>query len=135
MPRVLSALRGAPWRTIGPWIAGWLGDRARKALLPPVEAERHVLVAVCDHYEPLHGGASREVGLARVRAWRDGLPKLAGSFRDADGRPPRHTFFFPGEEYDPAFLEPLAELVEMGLGEVEVHLHHDGDTRAPSCRG
>ncbi len=35
-----------------------------------------------------------------------------------------------GEEYDGLLLEPLARLVEAGLGEVEVHLHHDGDTRA-----
>jgi hypothetical protein len=84
---------------------------------------------VCDHFEPLHGGASRDVGLARVRAWTDGLPAMA-RFRDADGRSPRHSFFFPGEEYDSALVEPLARLVEAGLAEVEVHLHHDGDTRA-----
>jgi hypothetical protein len=94
------------------------------------EGERHVLVAVCDHFEPLHGGAAHDVGLARVRAWRERYPALATRFRDASGRSPRHTFFFPGEEYDPAFLEPLGELVEAGLGEVEVHLHHDGDTRS-----
>jgi hypothetical protein len=111
------------------WAGAWLRDRTRKALTPRPRGERHLLLAVCDHFEPLHGGASRETGLARVREWRDRLPLLASRFRDADGRPPRHTFFFPGEEYDPRFVEPLAEMVEMGLGEVEVHLHHDGDTR------
>jgi hypothetical protein len=55
---------------------------------------------------------------------------MAKRFRDATGRSPRHSFFFPGEQYDPAFIEPLAELCEHGYGEVEVHLHHDGDTRA-----
>ena len=65
-----------------------------------------------------------------MRAWRERYPALASRFRDSSGRAPRHTFFFPGEEYDPAFLEPLGELVEAGLGEVEVHLHHDGDTRS-----
>jgi hypothetical protein len=85
---------------------------------------------VCDHFEPLHGRASRETGLERVRAWRTKYPELAKRHRDACGRAPRHSFFFPGEEYDPAFVEPLAEMCEMGLGEVELHLHHDGDTRA-----
>jgi hypothetical protein len=116
------------------WLAGWARDRARKALMTPPSEGRHLLLAVCDHFEPLHGRAPPEVGLARVRAWRERYPELAGRFRDADGRSPRHTFFFPGEEYSPALVEPLAEMVEAGLGEVEVHLHHDGDTRA-SLRG
>jgi hypothetical protein len=112
------------------WIAGWARDRARKATIVRPEGERHVLVAVCDHFEPLHGQVSYETGLARVRAWRERYPALASRFRDSGGRSQRHTFFFPGEEYHPDFLEPLAELVEAGLGEIEVHLHHDGDTRA-----
>jgi hypothetical protein len=53
---------------------------------------------------------------------------LARSFRDADGQHPRHSFFFPGEQYAPEYLEPLADLTRRGFGEVEVHLHHDGDT-------
>jgi hypothetical protein len=112
------------------WIAGWALDRARKATIARPEGERHVLVAVCDHFEPLHGRVPYETGLTRVRAWRERYPALASRFRDSSGRGPRHTFFFPGEEYHPDFLEPLAELVEAGLGEIEVHLHHDGDTRS-----
>ena len=34
-----------------------------------------------------------------------GYPRLAREFRDADGRPPRHSFFFPGEQYAPHYLE------------------------------
>ena len=93
------------------WLAGWVRDRARKATIARPEGERHVLVAVCDHFEPLHGRVGYETGLARVRAWRERYPVLASRFRDSDGRAPRHTFFFPGEEYHPDFLEPLAELV------------------------
>jgi hypothetical protein len=110
-------------------MGAWVADRARKAMTPRPPGERHLLFAVCDHFEPLHGGVAHDAGRARVRAWTDELPAMA-RFRDANGRPPRHTFFFPGEEYHPSFLEPLARLVERGLGEVEVHLHHDGDTRA-----
>ena len=40
----------------------------------------------------------------------------------------RHTFFFPAEEYEPEHLDALAGLCGAGFGEVEVHLHHDGDT-------
>jgi hypothetical protein len=95
---------------------------------PPVSGPRHLLFAFCDHYEPLWKTADQARGEERVRVWQEAYPRLAERFRDADGRPPRHTFFFPGEEYRPAFLERLTDLVELGLGEVELHLHHDGDT-------
>jgi hypothetical protein len=123
------ALREALSKKLHVWLGAWVRDRVRDALLPRVAGERHLLFAVCDHFEPLHGGASRDVGLTRVAAWVDRFPAFS-RYRDADGRPPRHTFFFPGEEYDPRFLESLARLVEANLGEVEVHLHHDGDTAA-----
>src|SRR5262249_49674898 len=48
--------------------------------------------------------------------------------RDSDGRAPRHTFFYPVEEYEPELMAPLAGLCAAGFGEVEVHLHHDNDT-------
>jgi hypothetical protein len=111
------------------WVGAWVADRARKARAPKVEGTRHLLFAICDHYEPLHGKVDVERGLARVAAWRTRYPQMARPFRDADGRPPRHSYFFPGEQYDPRFVEPLAELCAAGLGEVEVHLHHDDDTR------
>jgi hypothetical protein len=109
-----------------------LATGARKAA-----TVRHLLVAICDHFEPMWtgdplrpGGADHAQSTARVVAWHRGYPALAADYRDADGRPPRHTFFFPGEQYHPDLVEPLGELVGRGLGEVEVHLHHDGDTAA-----
>jgi hypothetical protein len=111
----------------------WLPDYARhlirRARTPHRAGTRHVMFALCDHYEPLWGGAPDDVGRARVRTWVNRYPQLA-DIRDSDGRPPRHSWFFPGEEYRPAFLDDLCELVRSGFGEVEVHLHHDGDTRA-----
>jgi hypothetical protein len=129
----LTGLPG-PLRKLGEkelhlWAAGWLKDRARKAALRKRTGTRHLLFAICDHFEPLHGGADFEKGRRRVEAWRTRYPELARGLRDADGRPPRHSYFFPGEQYDGRFLEPLAEMCALGLGEVEVHLHHDGDTR------
>jgi hypothetical protein len=115
-------------KNLGTWLGAWIRDRARGALRPRVAGPRHLIFAVCDHYEPLWGGAPLETGRARVRAWTEGYPACFGEFRDADGRPPRHSFFFPGEQYAPELLEPLADLARRGLGEVEVHLHHDGDT-------
>jgi hypothetical protein len=58
----------------------------------------------------------------------EGYPALVERFRDSDGRPPRHSFFFPGEEYEPGYLDSLGDLARRGLGEVELHVHHNGDT-------
>ncbi len=91
------------------------------------EGPIHLLFALCDHYEPLWGGAPEAVGRARVDAWAERYASL-GEFRDSNGRPPRHGWFFPGEEYRPHFLDQLGTLVRKGFGEVEFHLHHDGDT-------
>ena len=132
--RVDPARLPAPLRRIADkrlhWLPGWLRDRARKAYRPRPSGPSHLLFALCDHYEPLHGeGTSLTTGLERVARWRRRYPELAGGFRDASGRHPRHSFFFPGEQYDPTLIEPIAEMVEMGLGEVEIHLHHENDTR------
>src|SRR6185295_20200238 len=73
-------------------------------------------------------GVPLAVQRARVAPWLEHLPRIAEEFRDADGRPPQHTFFYPEEEYHPEHLDALANLCGRGLGEVEIHLHHDGDT-------
>jgi hypothetical protein len=122
---LLSRIRGKNLRN---WIGAYAGDVARRALRPRSAGARHLLFAVCDHYEPLWKRPGPQQALARVRAWSDGYQAALGRFRDAEGRPPRHSFFFPGEEYAPEYLEPLADLARGGFGEVEVHLHHDGDT-------
>ena len=108
----------------------WLPDYARhlvRRARTSQLADRHVLFALCDHFEPLWGHAPEDVGRARVDAWVERYAELA-EFRDVNGRPPRHGWFFPGEEYRPYFLDRLGELVRAGYGEVEYHLHHDGDT-------
>lgn len=90
----------------------------------------HLLLCVADHYEPLFGRPSRNVARSRVARWLHDYPRQFARFRDGDGRPPRHTFFYPLEEYEPEYLDALAELCRQGFGEVEVHLHHDRDNAA-----
>lgn len=68
---------------------------------------RHLLFAVCDHYEPLWGDASEATGVARVDEWVRRYPELMSQYVDADGRGPQHSFFFPGEEYRPAFFDRI----------------------------
>ena len=111
------------------WLSGYLRSlvrarRERRQRRGVVD----ILLAVADHYEPLHGGASAEAGLRRVERWAREYPVLAEPFTDADGCHPRHTFFFPIEQYRPELVDPLTGLCRRGFGEVEVHLHHDRDT-------
>jgi hypothetical protein len=114
-------------RNLHRWLGGYARASWARLNTPRHEGPRHVLFALCDHYEPLWGHASHAQGLARVERWRTRYPELARGVRDADGRPPRHSFFFPGEQYKPEYLDALAELARAGFGEVELHLHHDGD--------
>jgi hypothetical protein len=106
----------------------WLPAYLRQQRSVPEHA--HILFCFCDHFEPLWGKPSREVALRRVQHWLENYPRMADRFRDADGRPPQHTWFFPAEEYATEFLQPLAQLCQRGYGEVELHLHHDNDTAA-----
>jgi hypothetical protein len=90
--------------------------------------ETHLLLCVADHYEPQWGRAGPEQACARVQRWADDYPRLLGGFRDSDGRPPRHSFFFPIDEYDEQHVDAVADLCRAGYGELEIHLHHDHDT-------
>lgn len=95
---------------------------------PPEGRAVHLLLCVADHYEPLFGRPPQRVARARVARWLHDYPRQFARFRDSDGFSPRHTFFYPLEEYEPEYLDALAELCRQGFGEVEVHLHHDRDT-------
>jgi hypothetical protein len=92
---------------------------------------KRVWVALTDHYEPMGGGVSLAVGAARVAAWQRRWPEIAAAApRDAAGRGPCFTFFYPQEEYEASLLDALAELTRMGVADVEVHLHHFNDNAA-----
>ena len=119
MPSRLQLLRST---------ASWLPQYLRWRVSPRARA-RTAWVTVCDHFEPLWHRPDAATALARVRRWRQAWPEIAARHRDSVGRPPQYAFFFPEEEYRPEFLEPLAELTRAGIADVEVHLHHDADTR------
>ena len=109
-------------RNIHLWLPSYLTRRK-----PTRTTRPHLLFCFVDHYEPLWAKPAPDVARSRVQHWLDHYPMLA-RFRDADGRPPQHTFFYPAEEYAPEYLDPLAHLCRQGYGEVEIHLHHRHDT-------
>ena len=109
------------------WLLPYLRNRRRMRGPKPGEPVT-LLLAVCDHYEPKRGNAPPEKAYGRVKQWVDEYPRLFGGFRDSGGRPPRHTFFYPADEYEPRYVEMVAGLCRAGYGEVEIHLHHHDDT-------
>jgi hypothetical protein len=110
------------------WLLPYLRDRLRKVVR--ASKPRRAWVAITDHYEPLGMGASHETAIERVDKWRDKWPGIAdNSPRDAAGQRPQYSFFYPQEEYRHDLLEGIASIVRLGVGDVEVHLHHDNERR------
>lgn len=110
-------------RTLPLWLPSYL--RQPPARLP--DGVKDVMLCVADHFEPLHR-ADKAEARRRMAAWKTEFPKNIAPFRDADGIHPRHTCFYPIEQYDPDLLDDCAELCRASGAEVEVHLHHDRDT-------
>jgi len=108
----------------------WLPGYVRSVLSRPrVDTfPRHLIFCVADHFEPFRGNATPEEARRHVARWVDGYPSAVDGFVDADGCGPRHTFFYPAEEYQVDCLDDLGGLCRAGHGEVEVHLHHRNDT-------
>jgi hypothetical protein len=101
----------------------FLPDYVRWSLTPrpAVQGTTHIFVLFADHFEP-------NSNAARTRHWAERYRVLAARHRDGSGRPPQHTWFYPGEQYRPDVLGVLRDLTCDGLGEVELHFHHGYDT-------
>jgi hypothetical protein len=106
----------------------WLGAYLRRRVPEVSDRPVHVMFCFVDHFEPMWKGADLDTQRRRVDRWCHEYRELAGRHRDADGRPPQHSFFYPEEEYAVEHLDKIASLCADGYGEIEVHLHHDNDT-------
>jgi hypothetical protein len=101
-----------------------------RALARPVTGPVHLILAVADHFEPAidpedgQQRVSRSEQERRLEWWSQEYPKAVERWRDSEGRPFVHTYFYPAEQYDEGLLEILANHCHSGWGETEVHLHH-----------
>jgi len=114
------------FKAIDKWLPGYVMSRVRRPRCP--SGTRHLFFCVSDHFEPFRGAVDPAVALGLVNSWVAAYPETVRGFRDADGRPPVHTFFYPQEEYDARVIEALSGLCRDNFGEVEIHLHHRHDT-------
>ena len=106
----------------------WLGSYLRRPRQSAVRGPVHVMFCFVDHFEPNWRRVDLATQRQRVDRWCQDYRALASAHRDADGRPPQHSFFYPEEEYVEEHLTKLAQLCADGFGEIEIHLHHDNDT-------
>ncbi len=99
----------------------------------------HLMIALADHFEPAivpQDGSARapyEEQERRLEHWTKEYPRVFDLWRDCEGRPFTHTFFYPAEQYDRGLLDRLAVHCDAGWGEIEVHLHHG--TKSPDTAG
>lgn len=107
----------------------WLLPLIARSFVSTHGPVRHVFLAICDHFEPMHH-TDAQGGLARLKRWAVDYPRMAAQVRDASNRSPRHTFFYPIEQYDAEHVRRIAEICAATGSEIEVQLHHDGDTEA-----
>ena len=112
------------FKALNLWLPSYL--RRRRVSLGACP-ETHLIICVCDHFEPFHH-ATRPEGLARLRRWEQEFPPLCDALRDSTGQPLRHTFFYPLEQSDPEALSILSSLCRSTACETEIHLHHERDT-------
>lgn len=109
------------FKAIDKWLIPYLLRRRVRSAADP-----HLVISVCDHFEPFHH-TDKAGALGRVATWDQGFTSIANDFQDSDGQSPRHTFFYPVEQYDPDIVENIAKICRKTGSEVEVHLHHADD--------
>jgi hypothetical protein len=109
------------------WLPGYVKSRVRQAFGRRPAGRGRVWLAIADHWEPFYMKPTEEAARERVSLWARHWPEIARRHADSAGRHPKYSFFYPQEEYRPEFLDALAEFQRAGIGDVEIHIHHDGE--------
>ena len=115
-------------RSILPWLPAYAWQRCVRR--PPEARPVHLVIGVADHFEPSNRPgapgtfANTREQKRRVEKWCRVYPQAVGAWRDEEGQPFRHTYFYPAEEFDATLVDRLAEHCHAGWGEIEIHLHH-----------
>jgi hypothetical protein len=115
---------------LGRWLPTFVWQRLVRAR---PSGKVHIMLAVADHFEPAivpgegRARASCDEQHGRIEKWSREYPRLVDRWRDCEGRPFSHTYFYPAEQYDRGLLDRLAAHCREGWGEIEIHLHHGMD--------
>ena len=112
-------------RTAHLWLPGYCLSRIRRR---GEEPPKRIWLTIADHFEPWWRRPDDATAWSRVERWTRSWPEIAQRHRDSMGRPACYTFFYPEEQYHSRVMDALAGLTASGIGDVEIHLHHDHDT-------
>jgi hypothetical protein len=113
-----------------PWLTRYPFARARALFERNAFEKTNIIFVVANHFEPAwstNGFLDKKTQVRRLIEYRDRFRAEAGTVLDSEGTPFRHTNFYPIEQYDRDLLEIMSEMQAEGLGEVEVHMHHEGE--------
>ena len=124
-PRVLSRLRK---KNLHYWMRDYARHLVRRARTPQPTRPATPAVRALRSLRAAVGPRARRRRHARASTrGPSAIPRSASSATATAGR--RATAgSSPARSTGPYFLDRLAELARAGFGEVEFHLHHDGDT-------
>jgi hypothetical protein len=116
-------------RGLDSWLPTYLRETLIRANLRRLRRGQltHILFLICDHYEPRHGVQRPEDAESRIHAWHAAYRHLQEELDARYGLKPLHTWFYP-PHHGLEHLHALAAMAHEGLGEVELHYHHQDDT-------
>lgn len=107
------------------WLFSYIWQRAAALAGGPKPPERHIIIAICDHFDFGSRGKYESGEESLFKLWEKRYPHLAMKHRDSGGVKLQHTWFFPPHYNRGNYLERLVKLCSEGYGEIEMHLHHD----------
>jgi hypothetical protein len=110
------------------WITAYVTDKLTR--VSSKQNIKHIYFCLADHYEPYFRKVDQATARKLVDDWIEEYTAISGKHRDSFGKPPQHSYFYPIEEYDDYILTRLKGICAQGLGDVDIHLHHDNDTAA-----
>ena len=122
-PRVPHKRRSSVFR----WLPNYAWQRLTRNL---PRGRVHLILAMADHFEPAivpgdgQARTTHDEQQRRVDSWCREYPRTADAWRDNEGRPFVHTYFYPAEQYSKGIIQCMAEHCHAGWGEIEIHLHH-----------
>jgi len=111
-----------------PWLPAYVWQRCVR-YLPDIRPV-HLVIGVADHFEPMNRTEAQGIPVdrreqdQRLKKWCREYPAAVYAWRDDEGQPLRHTYFYPAEDYDETLIDRLADHCNSGWGEIEIHLHH-----------
>jgi len=113
-------------RNLQIWIISYLKQYYKG--FPTSGGIKHIYFCLADHYEPYVGKVEQAIAHERVSNWVQKYSELASKHSDSSGRSPQHSYFYSEEEYDEWVLDQISGICKGGLGDLDIHLHHDNDT-------